>query len=286
MNNCLVTKLKETVDNDNLLIYGVLKLKVSSNTDENNYFHFYVEDDSEVTMTIESDDENDYFMDFYNNKIGKTITAVKNQLSDSGSNAFRIHGCIGKTLIINDPNYKFKKLRINSGGFYQYGKSLEEDFKFREMSSVLFSRDIPELICNIKKLIKNTNNEPYNIELHGSEDVVYDDIKVLAYCFSASKTSKNFDALLHSSFIKTIIGKRDILQIIAVRRYLGNTEGEIMFTYPQQAYLGDTPLSSFGSFVYIKFTWTEDTVKVYTAGNDNVYSEVATINNSDRYDWE
>ena len=71
MNNCLVTKLKETVDNDDLLIYGVLKLKVSSNIDknENDYFHFYVEDDSEATMTIESNDENDYFMDFYSNKI-------------------------------------------------------------------------------------------------------------------------------------------------------------------------------------------------------------------------
>ena len=71
MNNCLVTKLKETVDNDNLLIYGVLKLKVSSNTSENGYFHFYVEDDSEATMTIESDDENDYFMDFKSNKMQK-----------------------------------------------------------------------------------------------------------------------------------------------------------------------------------------------------------------------
>ena len=45
MNNCLVTKLKDSVDNDDMLIYGMLKLKVSSVISDDSYFHFYVEDD-------------------------------------------------------------------------------------------------------------------------------------------------------------------------------------------------------------------------------------------------
>ena len=80
------------------------------------------------------------------------------------------------------------------------------------MSSVIISKNIPELVCNVKKLIKNTNNEPYNIMLYGSENIVFDDIKVLAYCYPISETSKDFNMELHPSTTHTIVGKRDILQ--------------------------------------------------------------------------
>lgn len=284
MNNCLVTKLKETVNNDNLDIYGVIKLRVASGAGES-YFNFGVGDDSEIIMTLESDDENEYFTDFNRNKIGKTITAKKNQSRPDVPNAFRVIAKPGTVVTIKD-GYK-----LGTGfqvGFpcYQYGKSLEQDLKWREYTILKFANSA--IVCNVKKLIKATNNAPFDISFErSSENVVYDDIKVLAYCKPVSESSLDFGNLLLKSYAKvTILGKLDILQIIAVRRYLGNTEGEVIFSFPENAYLGDTPLSSFGSFVYIKFAWTEDTVKVYTANNNKVYSEKATISNSDKYDWE
>lgn len=280
MNNCLVTKLKETVNNDNLDIYGVIKLRVASDV-ENDYFHFFVKDDAEVTMTLESDDENEYFTDYNRSKIGKTITAIKNATSSSPSNAFYVKAAAGRVVTIKDG---YKTFMCTFTPFVQYRESLEEDIKWRNLLYIDIKK--PELVCNVKKLIKANNNAPSKVMLSGSENVVYDDIKVLAYCYSVSTTTYDFNLFLHSSMPKTIVGKRDLLQIIAVRRYLGNTEGEIIFSYPQQAYLGDTPLSSYGSFIYIKLAWTENTIKVYTASNDKVYSEVATINNSDKYDWE
>lgn len=280
MNNCLVTKLKETVNNDNLDIYGVIKLRVASDV-ENTYFHFYVEDDAEVTMTLESDDENEYFTDYNRNKIGKTITAVKNATGDSGSNAFYVVAAAGRAVTIKDG---YNTFTCAFTPFAQYRESLEEDIKWRNVMSINIEK--PELVCNVKKLIKANNNAPFKVILSGSENVVYDDMKVLAYCYPISTTTNDFSSFLHQSILKTIVGKRDLLQIIAVRRYLGNIEGEILFTYPQSAYIGDTPLSSYGSFVYIKLAWTEDTIKVYTAGMDKVYSEVETISNSDKYDWE
>lgn len=279
MNNCLVTKLKETVNNDNLDIYGVMKLRVASNV-ENNYFHFWVEDDTEITMTLESDDENEYFTDGNKNKIGKTIIAEKNATHNSPSNQFYVVAAAGKVVTIKDEY----KSRMTFGPFYQYRESLEQDLKWRDLSEVIINKT--ELVCNVKKLIKANNNAPFKIKLYGSENVVYDDIRVFAYCFPASVTSLYYDTALHPSEVKTIGGKRDILQIIAVRRYLGNTEGDMIFVYPQNAYIGDVPLNTYGSFSQIKFAWTEDTIKVYTAGDDGVYSEVATISNSDKYDWE
>lgn len=281
MNNCLVTKLKETVNNDNLDIYGVIKLRVASGK-ENTFFHFRVEDDKEVTMTLESDDENEYFTDYNRNKIGKTITAVKNETRDTPDNAFYVVAAADRVVTIKDG---YNTFACTFGAFIQYRESLEQDIKWRNLPYIHIEES-PELVCNVKKLIKANNNAPFTITLNGSKNIVYDDIKVFAYCYPASETSIKFNYELHSSIIHTIVGKRDILQIIAVRRYLGNTEGEIIFTYPEQAYLGDTPLSSFGSFVYIKLVWTENTVNVYTAGDDKVYSKVATINNSDKYDWE
>lgn len=279
MNNCLVTKLKETVNNDNLDIYGVMKLRVASNV-ENKYFHFWVEDDTEITMTLESDDENEYFSDINKNKIGKTITAEKNTTSNGPSNAFYVVAAAGRVVTIKD---EYKSRRTFSP-FYQYRESLEQDLKWRDLSVVDINRT--ELVCNVKKLIKANNNAPFKIALYGSENVVYDDIRVFAYCFPTSVTSIDYGFALHPNNVKTIGGKRDILQIIAVRRYLGNTEGDMHFVYPHNAYIGDVPLNTYGSFSQIKFAWTEDTIKVYTAGDDGVYSEVATISNSDKYDWE
>lgn len=282
MNNCLVTKLKETVNNDNLDIYGVIKLRVASNV-EDDFFHFHVKDDAEVTMTLESNDENEYFTDYSRNKIGKTITAVKNQTINDPGNAFRIVAAAGRVVTIKDGYHTFT---CNFTPFVQYRESLEEDIKWRNLSDIKIAK--PELVCNVKKLIKANNNAPFGINFtQSSENVVCDDIKVLAYCQSISKTDLNYGNILIKNFTKvTILGKLDIMQIIAVRRYLGHTNGTAIFVYPDHAYIGDTPLSSFGSFIYIKFVWTEDTVTVYTAGKDNVYSEVTTINNSDKYDWE
>lgn len=282
MNNCLVTKLKETVNNNNLDIYGVMKLRVASNV-ENDLFHFYVKDDAEVTMTLESDDENEYFTDYNRNKIGKIITAVKNQTVNNPHNAFRIVATAGRVVTIKDGYHTYT---CAFTPFVQYRESLEEDIKWRNLTDIKI--DKPELVCNVKKLIKANNNAPFNIDFMSSnKNVVYDDIKVLAYCQSISKTDLQYgQILLKNSSKVTILGKLDIMQIIAVRRYLGHTEGTAIFVYPENAYIGDTPLSSFGDFIYIKFAWTEGTVTVYTAGNDKVYSEVATINNSDRYDWE
>ena len=107
MNDCLVTKLKETVNNDNLDIYGVMKLRVSSGTGES-YFNFGVGDDSEIIMTLESDDENEYFTDYNNNKIGKTITAVKNQSRQDVKNAFRLIATPGTVVTIKD-GYKLQQ---------------------------------------------------------------------------------------------------------------------------------------------------------------------------------
>ena len=121
MNNCLVTKLKETVNNDNLDIYGVIKLRVASNV-EDDFFHFYVKDDSEVTMTLESDDENEYFTDYSRNKIGKTITAVKNQTVSTPSNAFRIVAAAGRVVTIKDGYHTFT---CTISTFVQYRESLE-----------------------------------------------------------------------------------------------------------------------------------------------------------------
>lgn len=282
MNNCLITKLKETVNNDNLDIYGVIKLRVASNIGDD-FFHFHVKDDAEVTMTLESDDQNEYFTDYSKNKIGKTITAVKNQTRNSPSNAFRIVAAAGRVVTIKDGYHTFT---CNFTPFVQYRESLEEDIKWRNLSSITISK--PELVCNVKKLIKANNNAPFDIKFNqSSENVVYDDIKVLAYCYSISKTDLDYGNILLKGYTKvTILGKLDIMQIIAVRRYLGHTDGTAVFLYPENAYIGDTPLSSFGSFVYIKFAWTKDTVTVYTAGNDQNYVSKATISNSDKYDWE
>lgn len=281
MNDCLVTKLKETVNNDNLDIYGVMKLRVASNA-ENKFFNFRVEDDRDVTMTLESDDENEYFTDYNRNKLGKTITAVKNATESSGSNAFYVVAAAGRVVTIKD-GYEIK---MSFKPFYQYRESLEQDIKWRNLTSILIENS--ELVCNVKKLIKANNNAPFRIHfMESSENVVYDNIKVLAYCQNIDNTDLDYGNILLKSYAKvTILGKLDIMQIIAVRRYLGHTGGTMKFSYPKNAYIGDTPLSSFGSFIYIKFAWTESTVTVYTAGNDKVYSEVVTINNSDKYDWE
>lgn len=282
MNNCLVTKLRETVNNDNLDIYGVMKLRVASNSN-NTYFHFRVEDDTDATMTLESDDENEYFTDYQRNKIGKTITAVKNETENGASNMFYVVAAAGKVVTIKD-GYKIK---MSFGPFYQYRESLEQDIKWRNLTSNIIIRN-NELVCNVKKFIKANNNAPIDIDFQkSSENVVYDDIKVIAYCDNLNKTDLKYANMLLKNYAKvTIFGKLDIMQIIAVRRYLGHTDGTAEFSYPENAYIGDTPLSSFGSFVYIKFAWTKSTVTVYTAGSNKVYSEVATINNSDKYDWE
>lgn len=284
MNNCLVTKLKETVNNDNLDIYGVMKLRVASYVESDyNYFHFYVKDDAEATMTLESDDENEYFTDYNRNKIGKTITAVKNQTGADAINAFRIVAAANRVVTIKDGYHIYK---YSFTPFFQYRESLEDDIKWRNLTNITIRN--PDLVCNVKKLIKANNNAPFDINfVPSSENVVYDDIKVLAYCYNINETDLDYGNILLKYYAKvTILGKLDIMQIIAVRRYLGHTEGTATFSYPENAYLGDTPLSSFGSFIYIKFAWTESTVTVYTASNDKVYSEVATINNSDKYDWE
>lgn len=281
MNNCLVTKLKETVNNDNLDVYGVIRLRVGTNI-SSTYFHFRAEDNSEATMTLESNDDNAYFKTYDGTRLGKTITAVKNQANNATNNAFYVVAEHGTVVTIKDMYND--KVHYTFGPFYQYRESLEQDIKWRQLIELKISQ--PELVCNVKQLIKANNNAPFNIHLLGSKNIVYDDMKVVAYCTSITKTDIQYGNFLHSREVKTILGKRDIIQIIAVRRYLGITNGSIEFSYPESAYLGDKPLSYFGSFVWIKFVWTKDTVTVYTAGNDRNYVSKATISNSDKYDWE
>lgn len=281
MNNCLVTKLKTAVNNDNLDIYGVTKLRVGTNI-STVFFHFRAEDDSEATMTLESNDDNAYFKTYNGTRLGKTITAVKNQAINNIDNAFYVVAEPGTVVTIKDMYND--KVHYTFDPFYQYRESLEQDIKWRQLSEIRIHQ--PELVCNVKQLIKANNNAPFNIDLLGSKNVVYDDMKVVAYCMPVTKTEIQYGNFLLSTQVKTILSKRDIMQIIAVRRYLGITNGSAEFSYPESAYLGDKPLSSFGSFVWIKFVWTADTVTVYTAGNDKNYVSKATISNSDKYDLE
>ena len=151
MNNCLVTKLKGVVDNDNLNVLGCVDLSFNVSNDSEGITMFDVA--QEVTIL------NGTFVD------GSTTKTV-------GPGEFRINT---NTVILNDGE-NVAKIRIPKYYLSDLGNLVMDEFDFNEVFKYAYSNDIGFFIST---RVKNVYNMQDFVERLGKRLLLNSDINIV-----------------------------------------------------------------------------------------------------------
>lgn len=277
MNDCLLTKLKASVDNEDMRTLGVIKMKVSNkNNPESSRFFIWFSDDTDGTVTINSESSEDYFISSSGDNLGKVLTIPKNQVGNAINNQFGIHAAADTDITIKD-NSRLARFQFNE--CFTTTNDLYEELMFNEIEFINMTSLSK---CTVKNILNDNGRKPMNITAYGSVDVIYHDLGVAAYCRTSDSVNLKYVQIFTQT--NSTILNREIVNLVAVRRYLGNENGSANFYYPNNFTLNG---NNIGNIVNMTVEWTSDKITVYNTENSQKI-EVMSIDNNDSYDldWE